>query len=139
MNATNISAIVKKFGAACCNSVRAIGINETFSADKIISLFVFELTNAISAKKFEEVHQAALKGKIDREEYAMKMEFIEFMGTQRHHQIMAYAIDKMGWDQSMDIYRDRDRDYSFEDYFKDIKDSPHTEFYRNYWDQNYRK
>ena len=123
---------IKEFGAGCNMESRIIEVDERHTDDEVLATFVFELTNAVSSQSFHELIVAAQQGNIDRETYAKETERIEHEGTLRHRRIMSSAIKTMGWDRSMDIFRRLKT--SFDEHWPYIKNSPHTEFYREQWD-----
>lgn len=121
-----------KTGATCITGRRTIYLNSGLSDDEALSAFVFELTNATPIDRFESLTELAKKGEISRDEYAKKVEEVEFSGQGRHHYTMAMAIEEMGWSKSLDEYSEWQD--NFEAVWPNIKDSNHTERYRKQWD-----
>ena len=122
----------KEFTAVCAPGIRCIMVNANQSDDEILSQFVFELTNAVSSKKFDPIYKGAVEGKISREEFAKSIERIEHEGDLRHHSIMRHAVNEMRWDSMMDGSKDIPKD--FDVFWSSFKNSAHSEFYRNQWD-----
>ncbi len=129
----NIPESTKKHGGSCGHENRWILIDGQRSDEEILSIFVFELTNAIASEKFHALDQAAKKGKISREDYAKRKEFIEHQGMLRHETIMRHAAKEMRWNVPSSVFMDGEKDFGR--YWEQIKDRAHTESYRKQWDR----
>jgi hypothetical protein len=121
-----------KFDAECNYQERKILLRKSLSDERALTLFVFELTNGISANEHFSIFQKALWGQIERENYAKEAEHIEYRGTLLHHDVMSEAVKEMAWDKALDIYQHESKD--FETYWNHIKNSSHTDYHRKSWD-----
>jgi hypothetical protein len=118
------------FKAYCNSAKREIGILESASDNDKFSSFVFELTNAISYKKFDDLFDKALRKEIECEEFVKETERTEFQGSLLHSEIMKAAIKQMNWDKSLDRFKDHEN-IDFETVWNEnIKYSFHAESYR---------
>lgn len=123
---------LQEYPGACDFNDRMITIDPNQPDDKVVGIFVFELTNAISNDQFHKLDLAAAQGQIDRESYAKEYERIEHTGVLRQRDIMRSAVREMGWNLGINIYRKFTED--FETYWLKIKNSNHAENYRKNWD-----
>lgn len=116
--------------ASCHLKERKIYLNRNSSEDMNLSGLVFELINAASSKKFQELAQRARKGEISCEEYVKATEHIEFKNALLHHRLVRQGINEKGWDPKIDLYHHHTK-LSFEDYWnRFLKHHPHAERYR---------
>lgn len=135
------------FAAACVYWDRTVQLTNNLTDEQAIAYFAFELTNGILSKRHADLKEEASNGMqgmlgvklIGREEFAKESERIEYKGTALFAQHMARAIEEMrekGWNNTMMLYPERDIGYqAFEDYYEDIKDGNHTEWWRKQWDR----
>lgn len=122
------------FEANCDFDERTISIQEDVLDDNLsLSYLIFELTNAIQSQRFKRARWKVLNGTLSRNNFAKKFERIELRGTLIHRNIIEKAIKERGWPLSMNIYRNRNRDFDI-DWQNWIKDSVHTQYYRIMYD-----
>ncbi len=131
-NASKLLSLGESRGA-CYFGLRTIVIESELSDDEILSVFVFELTNAVSTKKSVQVREDAKEGTVTREDFVKRIEEIEFDGTKRHHSIISRAVVEMGWDPSLDTYKDMSREFDF--YWPIIQKNSHADRYGKQWDR----
>jgi hypothetical protein len=120
------------FEAETVFSKRAIIIDPQYSDEEVMSLYIFELTNAVKINKFVWIDGRARRGVISAEEYARLKEFREHQGALRHVKIVTEAIVTLKWDPSVNRYKDRK--LNFEGDWSWIRTSKHADFYRAQWE-----
>lgn len=106
---------------------RKIKILSSLRDEDAFSVFVFELTNAISCKKYELIRDMVIRGELDEEGYACAFEYIEFYGEHFHYATMCHAAVVMGWSLRF-LHTVEFTD--FETHWKVRRETPHAEFYR---------
>lgn len=125
------------FGAVCCHMERAIRLNLRLSDDEALSALIFELMNAIQSPEYEKLKHMAIKNEINREEYALSYERIEYDIECWHRKIFTAVIKEMGWGMHLLSIQHKhpDKYPSFKDYVKTQDKGNHTELYRQQWDR----
>ncbi len=138
------------FVAGCRYWERKVELQSSLSDEMAIASFAFELTNGIFSERHRALKEEAVHGKqgmmgiryIEREEFAKESERIEYQGTVLFYEHMVLAIDEMqnkGWKDEMLIYPRRSTHFEdFEEYYSEIKNGEHTEFWRKTWDFHYK-
>lgn len=103
--------------------------------DYALSLFTFELTNAIKLSRYYQLHIKAYNITISSEEYAKEIKRMEFEGGIFHSKIMKIAIKELNLDPSSDNF-DYLNQLDFERcWHEHDKYIPHTQYYRDQYAQ----
>ncbi|MGD0665788.1 MAG: hypothetical protein ABSA17_08725 [Rhabdochlamydiaceae bacterium] len=117
----------------CGRMLRTIVLHAQLDDIKALALFIFELTNAASSLRWEELYSLARQRKIGREEFAKGAEAIEHDGALKCLAITTAAIAELGWPASLKTFEARSID--FESWWKCNNNKFHTQLYRKQWDR----
>jgi len=93
-------------GAAYEFRYRKIIINTSCSDDDAIAFFVFGLTNVINSENFIALNEMVKNGHMSCEKYVQEIERIAFEKMFLHSEVMQKAIQEMGWNNTLDCFRD---------------------------------
>jgi len=119
---------------ACCDYMnRTIHLDPKLSEKMALAMVVFELTNAVSCRKFYDLSHRAFKGLIGCEAYAKGHESIEYEGMKIHRKIMSSTLAKMRWGDEVNCYGEVAD--CFETYWLNVRPTSHAEYYRKHWSQ----
>lgn len=126
------------FGAAC-NTSGEIVIDADQSEQQSLESLIFELANLSQFDRFKEICDLASVGKINREDYALRIELIELESVKIYTRTIKAAgqekkVDWVTWDMYL---WDHLMPEKFNLFFERL--SGHTGFYYRQWDKLYGK
>lgn len=105
----------------------------------IFSGFVFELVNLYQLQRGTIFTVRAAIKEIDRDEYALLKEYIEFHTCYLADQIMEYGISHLNWSPDLNLWKGYSKKVFDNDYWKschyiyDVDGISHADAYRNEW------
>ncbi|MBI4569141.1 MAG: hypothetical protein HY719_12165 [Planctomycetes bacterium] len=125
---------------------RSIELRCGLGAIDLVQSIVFELINAYHNDDFQQVDAEASAGRLSRDEYARRMEEIEYKTYTKYIAVMRWGIANCKWSRRMDELNGANVP-SFDDFRKaqnaptdpQDPDSSHTGFHRTQWDEFYRQ
>lgn len=126
----------------CTISDPKILIMDNIPLKKIFSGLIFEVANLFQAERFSVVWHNADLGRIDKNQSALLIEYIEKETVNLANQILGYGIQYMNWHPDLNLWK-CDADIDFASHWEDCNKKSsasalsHADTYRHQWDQRY--
>jgi hypothetical protein len=127
------TSLSNQFGAFWDPDLRiiCIGISPESTEGSIIGSILFELQNAASNRKFQQIEKMALDRKINRQSYVRSMEYMEYLNSH-----LAAKIAQKGVHMGILPHDARLPTYdTFEEHFREQIRSGHSAFFGKNFDQ----
>lgn len=119
---------------------RMIYVKESLCGRNKLATILYEILNANTTKGYDQIHNEAKAGSLNREDFTKRLEEIGYANRISHHQIVQACVNTNSWDPRIDIYRGMVERYKdFESFWEAAKNSPHSNLYRDAWNKEYKQ
>lgn len=126
-------------GGSTNEDTGVITLDPNQSRAQAAQIAIFELTNLSNKARFAKVDANVAAGKIGREQYTRANEAIEYQGIANASQAFHACGNRWGAPKGVAGFYDFfAQAKNFDDYYKNYLNLDHKEFYRRFWDKNYK-